>query len=130
MIIQSLSLKPFLFSLALRVARIRFLNPVLGLVMDNMKHLLPHNVIQETDRLLVLYHPRPAYTFHVLLVPKKSLHGLLDLGSDDAPFLMDVFSAVKRIVRENHLEVRGYRLIANGGKYQEFPWLHFHLVAD
>ena len=24
----------------------------------------------------------------------------------------------------------GYRLIVNGGKYQDFPYLHFHLVSD
>jgi hypothetical protein len=24
----------------------------------------------------------------------------------------------------------GYRLIVNGGKYQDFPYLHFHLISD
>jgi len=28
------------------------------------------------------------------------------------------------------LGLESYRLIVNGGKYQDFPYLHFHLVSD
>jgi diadenosine tetraphosphate (Ap4A) HIT family hydrolase len=31
-------------------------------------------------------------------------------------------------VEEFHLQA--YRLIVNGGEYQDFPHLHFHLVSD
>jgi len=31
-------------------------------------------------------------------------------------------------VDEFHLQA--YRLIVNGGKYQDFPHLHFHLISD
>ena len=34
------------------------------------------------------------------------------------------------LVAELQLEKRGYRLIANGGAYQDVPHLHFHLVSD
>ena len=28
------------------------------------------------------------------------------------------------------MEAGGYRLLVNGGAYQDVPHLHFHLVAD
>ena len=35
---------------------------------------------------------------------------------------------IQSLVHEFYLE-DGYRLIANGGAYQDIPILHFHLVA-
>jgi diadenosine tetraphosphate (Ap4A) HIT family hydrolase len=37
---------------------------------------------------------------------------------------------VRDLVERFDLERRGYRLIINGGKYQEVPQLHFHLVSS
>jgi diadenosine tetraphosphate (Ap4A) HIT family hydrolase len=44
-------------------------------------------------------------------------------------FLPDLFTTVRKLVEELGLEQKGYRLIVNGGEYQEFPQLHFHLVS-
>jgi diadenosine tetraphosphate (Ap4A) HIT family hydrolase len=35
---------------------------------------------------------------------------------------------VQSLVEENQLSA--YRLIVNGGEYQDFPQLHFHLISD
>jgi diadenosine tetraphosphate (Ap4A) HIT family hydrolase len=35
---------------------------------------------------------------------------------------------VQSLVVEYHLPA--YRLMVNGGEYQEFPHLHFHLISD
>jgi hypothetical protein len=44
------------------------------------------------------------------------------------PFLADLVTSVKLLVREHHLPA--YRLVVNGGTYQDFPHLHFHLISD
>lgn len=44
--------------------------------------------------------------------------------------MQDLISVVHSLVEEFNLEQSGYRLIANGGKYQEFPILHFHLLSE
>jgi diadenosine tetraphosphate (Ap4A) HIT family hydrolase len=64
-----------------------------------------------------------------LLVPKKALSGLSDLNQNDAGFLIDLYSTVQDLVKELRLEPVGYRLIVNGGSYQDVPHLHFHLVS-
>lgn len=94
-----------------------------------MSFALPVAKLRETDTLIAFYHPRPSYAVHILLVPKRKLAGLSDLTPADADFTADLFQVVNSLVAELQLEKRGYRLIANGGAYQDVPHLHFHLVS-
>ena len=93
-----------------------------------MSFAIPVQRLRETETLLAFYHPKPAYRFHVLLVPKKAVASLKDFDSHDSVFLADLYSAVQSLVDEFHLSA--YRLIVNGGEYQDFPQLHFHLVSS
>ena len=93
-----------------------------------MSFAIPVQRLRETDTLMAFYHPKPSYKFHVLLVPKNAVASLKELDSNDSEFLADLFSTVQSLVDEFHLSA--YRLIVNGGEYQDFPQLHFHLVSD
>ena len=93
-----------------------------------MSFLIPVHRLRETETLMAFHHPKPSYSFHVLLVPKKSVASLKDFDSKDTTFLSDLYSTVQSLVDEFHLAT--YRLIVNGGEYQDFPQLHFHLVSD
>jgi histidine triad (HIT) family protein len=93
-----------------------------------MSFIIPVKRLRETTTLLAFYHPKPAYPFHVLLVPRQPVASLMDLPLESGDFLKDLLDTVQSLVREYHLE-GGYRLIANGGAYQDFPVLHFHLVS-
>ena len=53
-----------------------------------------------------------------------------ELDDDEVDLLRDLYSCANAIISELDLESKGYRLIVNGGKFQEFPHLHFHLVSD
>jgi len=53
-----------------------------------------------------------------------------DLNASDADFLADLFRAVQSLVADFNPEAKGYRLIVNGGNYQENPQLHFHLISE
>lgn len=86
--------------------------------------------LRETDTLLAFYHPKPSYPLHILLVPKRERKDLMDVQAADADFLLDLVQTVQSLVQELNLEPGGYRLITNGGAYQDIPHLHFHLVAD
>jgi histidine triad (HIT) family protein len=91
-----------------------------------MSFAFPVERLRETETLLAFYHPKPAYPLHILLVPKQPVASLLDL-EPSSDFLVDLLVAVQSLVAELHLPA--YRLIVNGGEYQDFPHLHFHLVA-
>ena len=94
-----------------------------------MSFALPVRRLRETGKLLAFYHPRPNYPVHILLVPKKAITSLSDLAPEDRGLLDDLIECVQSLVAELGLEEPGYRLIVNGGKYQDAPQLHFHLVS-
>ena len=93
-----------------------------------MSFAIPVKRLRETKTLLAFHHPKPSYPFHVLLMPKRAVKTLMELDSKDSAFLADLFSTVQSLVDEFHLSA--YRLIVNGGAYQDFPQFHFHLVSD
>ena len=101
---------------------------LIGWMFEHMSFALPVQRLRETDTLLAFHHPKPSYPFHVLLVPKKAVASLKDFDARDAEFLGDLYATVQGLVDEFHLPA--YRLIVNGGDYQDFPQLHFHLIAD
>ena len=104
-----------------------FLAPLIGWIFAHMSFAIPVKRLRETETLLAFYHPKPAYTFHVLLVPKKSVASLKEFDPKDSAFLADLYSTVQSLVDE--FQLTAYRLIINGGEYQDFPQLHFHLIS-
>ena len=101
---------------------------LIGWVFEHMSFAIPVQRLRETPRLVAFHHPKPSYPFHVLLVPKKSVESLMRLDSTDSAFLIDLYSTVQSLVEEFHLSA--FRLIVNGGEYQDFPQLHFHLISE
>ena len=93
-----------------------------------MSFLIPVARLRETSSLIAFQHPSPSYKFHVLIVPKREVDSLAQFDSTDTAFLTDLYSTVQSLVDEFHLQA--YRLIVNGGEYQDFPHLHFHLISD
>lgn len=119
----------WLFRLARVLARSPFARLLIGWIFTHMSFAIPVNRLHETLTLLAFHHPKPAYALHILIVPKRPLAALTDLRPDDADFMADVFATAARLVAQFGLERCGYRLIANGGAYQDIPHLHFHLIA-
>ena len=101
---------------------------LIGWMFEHMSFAIPVRRLRETETLMAFYHPKPAYPFHVLLVPKKAVLSLKELDSQDAAFLADLYSTVQHLVDE--FQLPAYRLIVNGGEYQDFPQLHFHLISE
>ena len=100
----------------------------IGWIFAHMSFAIPVKRLRETETLMAFHHPKPSYPFHVLLVPKKATVSLKELDPTDITFLVDLYSTVQSLVNEFHLPA--YRLIVNGGEYQDFPQLHFHLISN
>jgi len=96
-------------------------------IFTHMSFIIPAKRLHETDTLLAFHHPKPSHPFHVIILPKKDIRSFADLEPAD-PFIPDLVASVQYLVAEYHLPA--YRLIVNGGDYQDFPHLHFHLISD
>lgn len=103
---------------------------VVAWMLANMSFAIPVHRLCETATLLAFDHPRPSYRVHILLVPKRAIPNLEALSDDDRDFMVDLFACVRRLVAERGLAESGYRLIANGGSYQDVLHLHFHLISE
>ena len=112
------------------LARGRAVGVVVRWGFAHMSGCLPVSRLYETDSVVAFYHPRPSYSVHVLIVPKRGIAGLAALGAKDMPVLGDVVAAAQHLVRTLGLEKRGYRLVVNGGAYQDVGQLHFHLISE
>jgi len=115
--------------LLLRLARSAISRLFIRWMFTYMSFAIPVERLRETETLLAFHHPQPSYSVHILLVPKLPFSTLLDVPPDATDFLHDLFETVQSLVREFNLEQSGYRLITNGGAYQDVPHLHFHLVS-
>ena len=103
-------------------------SPLIGWIFAHMSFAIPVKRLCETETLMAFYHPKPSYSFHVLLVPKKAITSLKEFDPTNTGFLTDLYSTVQSLV--NEFQLPAYRLIINGGEYQDFPQLHFHLISD
>jgi histidine triad (HIT) family protein len=103
---------------------------MLGWMFAHMSFAIPVKRLRETDTLLAFCHPKPSYPVHILLVPKRAIGSLMELSSNDMDFYADLVQTVQSLVAELDLEACGYRLVVNGGEYQEVGQLHFHLISE
>ncbi|HSK87211.1 MAG TPA: HIT domain-containing protein [Anaerolineales bacterium] len=101
---------------------------LIGWMFEHMSFAIPVKRLRETETLMAFYHPKPSYPFHVLLLPKKAVVSLKEFDPADTAFLTDLYATVQSLV--NEFQLPAYRLIVNGGEFQDFPQLHFHLVSN
>jgi histidine triad (HIT) family protein len=87
----------------------------------------PVRVVAETDRVLAYHHTRPFWPVHVVVVPKRHVPSLIDLGGEDETILHHLLSIVRQVA-ERVTEVHGAcRVQTNVGAYQDSKHLHFHV---
>jgi histidine triad (HIT) family protein len=108
--------------------RLRFITLLIGWILTHMSFAIPVKRLRETPNLIAFQHPSPSYKVHLLLIPKRQVQSLEDFDPQDTIFLTDLYSTVQSLVKE--FDLKAYRLIVNGGEYQDFPHLHFHLISD
>lgn len=90
---------------------------------------IPSELVYEDDNLIVFPDISPSADLHLLIVPKKHLTGMGDLGVNQQILLGQIYEVVQKLVKENNLENSLYRVLVNGGKAQHIPHVHFHLLG-
>lgn len=95
-----------------------------------MSWSIPVKRLYETNSLMAFHHPSPSYSVHILIVPKRQYANLSAVSADDTDFHRDLFVTVQQLIADFSLAQTGYRLICNGGDFQDVGQLHFHLITD
>jgi len=91
---------------------------------------IPADVVYEDDRCLAFRDIHPAAPTHVLVVPKKPIASLDELGEEDERLVGHLFVVMRAIAAQQGLG-NGYRVVVNCGRDagQEVMHLHFHLLG-
>ena len=89
----------------------------------------PVAVVVETDEVLAFRHTRPFWPVHIVVIPKRHVPSLIDLGDTDEILLHKVLAVVRRVADQVMREYGACRVLTNLGSYQDSKHLHFNVNA-
>lgn len=92
---------------------------------------IPSNKVYEDDMVYAFYDIDPKAPVHILIIPKKHIQSILQVGEADFPYLQRMILVAQRIAAEKGIADEGFRLIFNTGKNggQTVPHLHLHILG-
>lgn len=92
---------------------------------------IPGDIVHQDDKVIAFRDINPQAPVHLLIVPKKHISTLNELGEEDGPLIGHMANTAKRLAADNELTDRGFRLIMNcneeGG--QTVFHIHMHLMG-
>lgn len=89
----------------------------------------PVEIVVETEHVLAFRHTRPFWPVHIVVIPKRHVPSLVDLGDTDETLLHKVFAEVRRVADQVVRDYGACRVLTNLGSYQDSKHLHFHVNA-
>ena len=92
---------------------------------------IPSTKVYEDANCYAFRDINPQTPVHVVLVPKKHVHGLDEVDGLTDTELASLIRAASAIARQEGLDKTGYRLISNCGDdaCQSVGHLHFHVLG-
>lgn len=88
---------------------------------------IPGEFTFEDEDVMVFPDINPIKPIHFLIVPKVHVKDLSALKDKDLK--VKIIETIQKIAREQGLEDKGYRIVANGGGAQHVDHLHIHLLG-
>jgi histidine triad (HIT) family protein len=96
-----------------------------------VKGEIPSEKIFENEKVLSFKDINPLGEIHYLVIHKEHTQDLSEMGQTPDQ-ISDIFSAIKKITDEHHLDEVGYRVFTNNGALagQSVFHTHFHILSD
>ncbi len=92
---------------------------------------IPAKVVYQDDQTLAFDDINPQAPVHTLVIPKRHVASVQELGEADQGLLGRLLLTCTRIAKEKGLAEPGFRLVANTGRDggQTVFHLHFHVMG-
>ncbi len=87
---------------------------------------LPSTKQYEDDKVLAFNTIAPMASVHILVIPKEHIADLSD--TKNIELLGSIQKAAAQIASDKGV-AGGYKIVLNGGRYQEVKHLHYHLMG-
>jgi len=87
--------------------------------------------LYENERLVVFRDINPHAPVHLLIVPKRHIRSINDLGTGDRDILAEMILTAKEMAKKENVNESGYKLLFNveKGGGQVIFHLHLHLIG-
>lgn len=92
---------------------------------------VPAKVVHEDDQTLAFDDIHPQAPVHTLVIPKRHVAAIHDLGGSDQALLAQLLLTCTKVAKDKGLSDSGFRLVANTGRNggQTVFHLHFHVMG-
>ncbi len=96
-----------------------------------IEHKIPAQILYEDERLIVIRDARPLCETHLLVIPRKHIPSLNDIGKVDEELLATLLIKAREIAFTQGVGESGYRVAINtgAGGGQTVFHLHVHILA-
>ncbi len=92
---------------------------------------IPGTIVHESDRIVAFKDITPRAPTHVLVVPRRHIASLNDLGKDDDALVGEMVRTAASIAKQNGHAESGYRTVfnCNADAGQTVFHIHLHLLG-
>lgn len=92
---------------------------------------IPCNKVYEDDKILAFSDINPEAPVHFLVIPKKHIESIKNLGEDDSFLVQHIMNTIVDIAKGKGIDEKGYRIVNNIGSDggQTVPHMHFHVLG-
>ncbi len=92
---------------------------------------IPADIVFEDEECLAFNDINPQAPTHVLVIPKKPIREVAEMGDEDVPLIGHLVKVARDIAAQRGLHESGYRLVVNSGAAAgQTVWhLHVHLLG-
>jgi histidine triad (HIT) family protein len=92
---------------------------------------IPAKVVHEDDLCMAFHDVSPQAPVHVLVIPKKPIASMTDVGVEDSQLMGHLWTTIPQIASQLGLAKDGYRVVVNCGVDggQSVDHLHFHILG-
>lgn len=96
-----------------------------------VKGEIPTEFLYEDDEVVAFRDINPQAPIHILIIPKKHIQTIDDVGKEDIQLLGKMIFVAKKLARGFKTEKDGYKLVFRVKKHggQEVDHIHLHLAG-
>lgn len=92
---------------------------------------IPTEFLYEDELVVAFRDVHPLAPVHVLVIPKKHIASITEIGDGDEQLMGRLILAAKKIAEDLQISENGYKLLFRVGEYggQEVGHIHLHLIG-
>ena len=88
---------------------------------------IPADIVYETESVLAFRDVNPQAPVHILIIPKRKIRTINDIGLEDTSLIGELYVAAALIAASEGLAEEGYRVVMNCNEAAGQSVFHIHL---